>query len=72
MRALMLRKFGRPDVLVPVELADPVAGPGQVVVEIAFSNVTFVETEIRGARFQIRRCCPPVILGNGVGGVVAW
>ena len=40
-------RFGGPDVLVPGEAPDPVAGPGQVVVDVAVAGVTFVETQIR-------------------------
>ncbi len=32
MRAVRIDEFGGPEVLVPVEVPDPVAGPGQVLV----------------------------------------
>ncbi|MEU4246520.1 zinc-binding dehydrogenase [Amycolatopsis sp. NPDC026612] len=71
MRAVWLREFGGPEVLVPGEAPDPVAGPGQVLVEVVFANVTFVETQIRaGARGPFRASLP-VIPGNGVGGVIS-
>ncbi|HEY3470101.1 MAG TPA: NADPH:quinone reductase, partial [Amycolatopsis sp.] len=38
MRAVWLREFGGPEVLVPGEAPDPVPGPGQVLVEVAFAN----------------------------------
>jgi NADPH2:quinone reductase len=69
MRAVWLREFGGPEVLTPGEAPDPVAGPGQVVVDVEFANTTFVETQVRAGRgpFAVGL---PTILGNGVGGVV--
>ena len=43
MRAVWLRQFGGPEVLVATEVPDPVAGPGQALIEVAFANITFVE-----------------------------
>ncbi|MBB5780274.1 zinc-binding dehydrogenase [Nonomuraea jabiensis] len=47
MRVVRVIGFGGPEMLVPGEAPDPVAGPGQVVVEVAVAGVTFVETQIR-------------------------
>ncbi|MEV0398504.1 zinc-binding dehydrogenase [Actinoallomurus sp. NPDC050550] len=47
MRVVRVTRFGGPEVLVPGQAPDPVAGPGQVVVEVAVAGVTFVETQIR-------------------------
>ena len=58
MLAVMLAEFGPPSVLTPAELPDPVPGPGQVVVEAAFANITFVETQIRAGRRRTRRWRP--------------
>jgi NADPH:quinone reductase len=73
MRAVMMDAFGPPSVLRPVELADPVPDRGQVVVRVTFANVTFVDTQIRAGRPPNPAMAPdlPVVLGNGVGGVVA-
>jgi NADPH:quinone reductase len=35
MRAIQVREFGGPEVLVPAEIPEPVAGPGQIVVGLA-------------------------------------
>ncbi len=35
MRAVRIEEFGGPEVLVPVEVPDPVAGPGEVLVRAA-------------------------------------
>ncbi|WP_103348498.1 zinc-binding dehydrogenase [Amycolatopsis sp. CA-128772] len=71
MRAVWLREFGGPEVLVPGEAPDPVAGPGQVVVEVVFANTTFVETQLRSGAPGPFRVALPVIPGNGVGGVIS-
>jgi NADPH2:quinone reductase len=47
MRVVQAIRFGGPEVLVPGELPEPVAGPDQVVVEVAVAGLTFVETQIR-------------------------
>jgi len=71
--AVMLAEFGPPSVLTPAEQPDPAPGPGQVVVEAAFANITFVETQIRAGRPPNPAMAPalPAVLGNGVGGVVS-
>ena len=70
MRAVWLREFGGPEALVPGDAPDPVAGPGQVLVDVAFANITFVETQFRASGFGPFWAALPVIPGNGVGGVV--
>ncbi|MEV6864590.1 zinc-binding dehydrogenase [Streptosporangium subroseum] len=69
MRAVWLREFGGPEVLVAESTPDPVAGPGQMLIEVAFANITFVEAQIRAGAgpFKVEL---PMIPGNGVGGVV--
>ncbi|REE94821.1 zinc-binding dehydrogenase [Thermomonospora umbrina] len=71
MRAVWLREFGGPEVLVAGDAPDPAAGPGRVVVDVAFANITFVETQFRATGAGPFRVEPPIIPGNGVGGVVA-
>ena len=71
MRAVWLREFGGPEVLVPGDAPDPVPGPGQVLVEVAFANTTFVETQFRATGAGPFRAEPPLIPGNGVGGVIS-
>jgi NADPH2:quinone reductase len=72
-RAVIVREFGPPEVLVAGEAPEPSAGEGEVVVDVELANVTFVETQVRAGRPPHPRMLPalPVILGNGVGGVVA-
>src|SRR5579862_6348647 len=73
MRAVLLRRFGEPAELTVAEVADPVAGPGQVVITVGFASITFVETQIRSGHPPVPAMAPvlPVIPGNGVGGIVS-
>ena len=72
MRAVVIREFGPPEVLEPAEVAEVQAGPDEVVIEVEFANVTFVETQVRAGRPPHPSMLPalPAILGNGVGGTV--
>ena len=72
MRAVVMREFGPPEVLEAAKVAEPGAGPGEVVIEAEFANVTFVETQIRAGRAPHPSMLPalPVIPGNGTGGTV--
>ena len=73
MRAVVVREFGPPRVLEPAEVEEVRAGPGDVVIDVEFANVTFVETQVRAGKPPHPSMLPalPAILGNGVGGVVA-
>jgi NADPH:quinone reductase len=72
MRAVQVKEFGGPEVLVPIEMTDPSAGPGQVVVNVTFVPVLFLDTQIRGGRardwFPVK---PPYVPGTGIAGEVA-
>ncbi|MCW6008147.1 zinc-binding dehydrogenase [Micromonospora sp. CPCC 205371] len=70
MRAVWLKEFGGPEVLVAAEAPEPVAGPGQVVVDVEYANITFVETQFRASGLGPFKGRLPMIPGNGVGGVV--
>jgi NADPH2:quinone reductase len=67
-----MREFGPPEVLEPADVAEVRAGPDEVVIDVEFANVTFVETQVRAGRPPHPSMLPalPAILGNGVGGTV--
>ncbi|GAA3576841.1 zinc-binding dehydrogenase [Amycolatopsis ultiminotia] len=44
MRAVQVTEFGGPEVLIPAELADPVPGPGQVLIEVDRIGVNYADT----------------------------
>lgn len=47
MRVVRVMRFGGPEVLTGGEAPDPVAGAGQVVVEVAVAPIDFVQTQLR-------------------------
>ena len=71
MKAVVLRRFGGPEVLELVDWPEPVAGPGEVLVEVHACSVgraLDVEVRRRGADFHVEL---PRILGSDPAGVVA-
>ncbi|GGQ72548.1 zinc-binding dehydrogenase [Couchioplanes azureus] len=72
MRAIEVASFGGPEVLSLAELPEPVAGPGQVVVDVAAADVIFLDTLLRGGWGQdfFPRTLPYVPGGGGAGTVV--
>lgn len=71
MRAVRASRFGGPEVLVATEAPDPVAGPGQVVVQVAATSVVFVETQLRrGFSPGPPLPEPPYVPGGGAAGDV--
>jgi len=69
MRAIVVSELGGPEVMVPGEQPDPVAGPGQVVVQVAAAGVNFIDCYRRSGVYQQQ---VPYIPGSeGAGTVVA-
>ena len=71
MRVVWWTEAGPPEVLVPGEAPDPVPGPGQLLVSVEISGISFIETMIRAGRMPRQGVVPPAVLGNAVGGTVA-
>jgi NADPH2:quinone reductase len=71
MRVVWLTGFGGPEVLVAGEAPDPEPGPGQVLVDVAFAGITFIETRFRATGEGPFARELPMVPGNGVGGTVA-
>ncbi|GLY15796.1 NADPH:quinone reductase [Kineosporia sp. NBRC 101677] len=69
MQAVWLKEFGSPEVLHVQETPDPRPEAGQVLVEIEFAGITWIETMFRANGFGPFPA-PPMIPGNGVGGTV--
>jgi NADPH2:quinone reductase len=71
MRVIEVDEFGGPEVLVVRDVADPVPGVGEVVVDVAYADIMWVETRIRSGTardyFPVR---PPYRPGGGVSGTV--
>jgi NADPH2:quinone reductase len=72
MHTIEVTRFGGPEVLELRERPDPVAGPGQVIVDVAAIPLLWLDTAIRGGRarnwFPVE---PPYVPGNGVAGTVS-
>jgi NADPH2:quinone reductase len=65
-------RFGGPEVLTAATAPVPVAGPGEVVIDVAAADVIFLDAMIRSGEatgfFPVR---PPYVPGGGVAGTVA-
>lgn len=61
---------GAPDVLHPVTMPDPEPSAGQVRIAVEVAAITFIDTLIRAGSPIAPPATFPVILGNGVGGVI--
>ncbi|WP_228807842.1 zinc-binding dehydrogenase [Nocardia otitidiscaviarum] len=71
MRAVEAKAFGGPEVLTVTEVADPTAGPGEVVVEVAAADVMFLDVALRsGSGVDFFPVTPPYVPGGAVAGVV--
>ncbi len=70
MKAVVCKEFGPPEKLVIDTVDDPVAGPGEVVVDVRAAAITFPDTLIIEDRYQYK-AKPPFILGGEVAGTVS-
>lgn len=71
MRAAVVTRFGGPEVIETREWPEPMAGPGQLVIEVGAADVIFVETQIRaGLQGDFFTVEPPYVPGSSVGGTV--
>jgi NADPH2:quinone reductase len=71
MYAIQVKAFGGPEVLQLVEVPDPEAGPGEMLIDTSIATVLWVETVIRrGDAPAYFDMAPPYTPGNGVAGVV--
>lgn len=71
MKAVVVHEFGPPSVLGVEEVADPIVGQGEVLVEVAAVNVVFIDTKVRAGTAAWWRPDLPYVPGNGgVSGVV--
>jgi NADPH2:quinone reductase len=70
MRAVVCQAFGPPEALVVEEMDDPIAGDGQLVIEVKAAAVTFPDTLMLEDKYQFHPT-PPYIPGGEAAGVVA-
>jgi len=69
-RAVVCKQYGPPENLVVEEMADPKPGPGEVLVEVKATPITFPDTLMLEDKYQFK-APPPYVPGNEVAGVVA-
>ncbi len=67
MKAVVCREFGPPEKLVLEEVPDPVAGPGQLVIESHASTVTFPDALMIEDKYQFKAKLPFVPGGEAAG-----
>jgi NADPH2:quinone reductase len=71
MKAIVMNGTGGREMLEYVERPDPVAGPGQALVEIAFAGVNFMDIGVRQGMAWNETPNPKILGVEGVGRVVA-
>jgi NADPH:quinone reductase-like Zn-dependent oxidoreductase len=69
MKAVCIEKFGGPEVLQYGDLPDPIAGPGQIVVDTHAASVNGADWKVRAGRYG--QGTFPLILGRDFSGVVS-
>lgn len=74
MKAIRIERYGGPEVLLRQDVAIPEPGPDEVLVEVAFAGVNFMDVHTRQGKYQTSKTYPvrlPVTLGmEGAGTVV--
>ncbi|WP_043655806.1 zinc-binding dehydrogenase [Nocardia thailandica] len=72
MRAVQVTEFGGPEVLTEVEIPAPLAGPGEVVIDVDVADVMFLDARLRaGWGRDYFPLTLPYVPGGAVGGTVA-
>lgn len=71
MKAIVMRAAGGLEVLAQQALAEPVAGPGQVLVQVAAAGVNFMDVGVRQGLYWQEMTNPKVIGVEGAGTVIA-
>ena len=71
MKAVVMNGIGGRDMLEYVERPDPVAGPGEALVEIAFAGVNFMDIGIRQGMAWTELANPKILGVEGAGRVLA-
>jgi NADPH:quinone reductase len=69
-RAIHVAEYGGPEVLLPVDLPDPQAGDGEVVVQAEAVDTIYLETRIRDGWGEMFGVVPPYVPGGAAAGTV--
>ena len=71
MKAVVMTGPGRPEMMEVVERREPVPGPGEALVEVAFAGVNFMDIGVRHGMAWTDRPNPKILGVEGVGRIVA-
>ncbi|WP_127783110.1 quinone oxidoreductase [Rhodococcus sp. X156] len=66
MRAIQITATGGPEVLVPTTVAEPVPGPGELLVSVAAAGVNYIDTYYRTGQYPVELPSVPGLEGAGV------
>jgi NADPH:quinone reductase-like Zn-dependent oxidoreductase len=69
MKAAFIERFGGPEVLKYGDLPDPVAAPGEVVVDVVAASVNGADWKVRSGQYSQAKF--PLVLGRDFSGIVA-
>ena len=69
MKAVFIERYGGPDVLRYGDFPDPVAAPGEVVINVHAASVNAADWKVRTGQYEPTKF--PLILGRDFSGVVA-
>src|SRR6266404_3183033 len=70
MKAVVIHKLGGPEQLTLAEMPDPVAGPGDVLLDVAYAGCNWADTQVRTGLYP-HPMTYPMVLGFEVSGTVA-
>src|SRR6266542_5564450 len=69
MKAVFIERFGGPEVLKYGDLPDPVAAPGEVVIDVVAASVNAADWKARAGQYAQSKF--PLVLGRDFSGVVS-
>ena len=61
MRAIQIDRYGRPEVIVRRDLPVPAPGPGEVLIQLAWSDINFMDIHTRQGKYARSRTYPQVL-----------
>jgi NADPH:quinone reductase-like Zn-dependent oxidoreductase len=68
-KAVFINQFGGPEVLQYGDMLDPVAGPGQVMIDVVAASINGADWRVRAGLYSEGKF--PLILGRDFSGTVA-
>jgi NADPH:quinone reductase-like Zn-dependent oxidoreductase len=69
MKAVFIERFGGPEVLQYGDVPDPIAGPGEVLVDVVAASINGADWKVRAGQYAQAKF--PLVLGRDFSGIVA-